>query len=78
MNTEKIARKWLVYWNNPRKEILDAHTGALKALLDQVIDQERVRCLGIVSAARFGEVDQDYRAIHHMIESGRTVEEIKA
>lgn len=39
--------------------------------------EERERCSEIVSAARFGEVDQDFRAVIHMIEGGRTAEELK-
>lgn len=46
--------------------------------LGSAVEAERQRCLDIVSAARFGEVDQDFRAIHHMIEGGRTAEEIKS
>jgi hypothetical protein len=44
----------------------------------EAIAAERKRCLAIISAARFGEVDQDFRAIRSMIESGLTVEQIKA
>lgn len=41
------------------------------------VSAERDRCAAILSAARFGEVDQDLRAIGHMIEGGTTVEQIK-
>lgn len=66
-----IARGWsLAEWN----KFCEALNQALKASSDL----ERERCAGIVSAARFGEVDQDFRAIHHMIEGGLTVDQIKS
>ena len=48
----------------------------LNEALITAADNERVRCAGIVSAARFGKVDQDFRAIGHMIEGGRPVEDL--
>lgn len=41
------------------------------------VETERDRCFAIVEAARFGEVDRDFRAICHMIEGGRSLEQIK-
>lgn len=51
--------------------------GAYTEGLEQGIRQERERCAAIVTAARFGELDRDFRAIVHMIESGLTVEQLK-
>ena len=31
---------------------------------------ERKRCATIVLAARMGEIDQDFRSVHHRIKSG--------
>jgi hypothetical protein len=39
---------------------------------------ERKRCADIVQAARFDEVDRDWRSIVSMIEGGETAEQIKA
>ena len=44
-----------------------------KATLD-----ERARCAAIVRAAREGDVDQDIRSIIHMIEGGKTVDDLTA
>ena len=55
-----------------------AAMSAISAAANRAQNEERERCAAIVSAARFGEVDQDFRAIHHMIDSGQTVEQIKA
>jgi hypothetical protein len=55
------------------KTILTLAEGAAK----QAVATERKRCLAIISAARFAEVDQDFRAIYAMIECGLTVEQIK-
>jgi hypothetical protein len=41
------------------------------------VQHERERCAAIVMAARFGELDQDFRAIIHMIEGGLSVEQLK-
>jgi hypothetical protein len=38
---------------------------------------EQKRCYDIVSAARFGEIDRDWRSILSMIESGETIEQIQ-
>lgn len=51
--------------------------GAYAEGLDQGVQQERERCAAIVTAARFGELDQDFRAIIHMIEGGLSVEQLK-
>ena len=56
------------------KTILTLAEGAAR----QAVASERERCLAIISAARFGEVDQDFRAIPSMIECGLTIEQIKA
>jgi hypothetical protein len=47
--------------------------------LDQreATEAERKRCVEIVQLARFGEIDRDWRAIVHTIETGWTIEEIK-
>lgn len=47
------------------------------ANIEDAIAAERKRCADIVQAARFDEVDRDFRAIISMIESGRTAEQIK-
>jgi predicted regulator of amino acid metabolism with ACT domain len=44
----------------------------------EAIEIERKRCASILSAARFHEVDNDLRAIKAMIESGKSVEQIKS
>lgn len=44
---------------------------------DRATAAERKRCTDIINAARFGEIDQDFRAIGHMIEGGLTVEQLK-
>jgi hypothetical protein len=44
---------------------------------DAAVLVERERCIDIVQAARFGDVDRDLRSIIHMIESGQTATEIK-
>ncbi len=46
--------------------------------LQQAVFDERLRCVNIIHAARFGEVDRDWRAIIAMLESGQTDEELKA
>lgn len=46
--------------------------------VDEARAAELLRCVGIVQAARFGEVDQDFRAVISMIESGLSVDVIKA
>lgn len=56
-----------------KDEIIAGLTGDVVA----AVDKERARCADIVMAARINEVDRDFRSIHHMITSGRTVEEIK-
>lgn len=55
----------------------DALVSDLKRAITTATDAERQRCVDIVSAARFGEVDRDFRALVHMIEGGRSAEEIK-
>lgn len=55
-----------------------AALAALEAAANRAATEERERCHAIVSAARFGEVDQDFRAICHMIDGGLTVEQIKS
>lgn len=35
-----------------------------------IIGEERVRCIGIINAARIGNIDSDLRAIRSWIESG--------
>jgi hypothetical protein len=47
--------------------------------LDQreAAEAERKRCVEIVQLARFGEIDRDWRAIVHIIETGWSIEEIK-
>lgn len=44
---------------------------------NEAISIERTRCAEIVSAARFDEVDRDWRAIGSMIDGGQTIAEIK-
>lgn len=46
--------------------------------IDAARDAERKRCVDILQLARFGEIDQDWRSVISMIESGWTVEQIKA
>ena len=46
--------------------------------MDDAVEIERKRCAGIVQLARAGDIDQDFRSIIHRIESGDTVDEIKA
>lgn len=58
-------------------KVLASETRDLAAHIDAAIDAERQRCADIISAARFDEVDRDWRAIGHMINGGRTVEQIK-
>lgn len=50
-------------------------TAALTAM-KAAVSAERERCAAIVGAARCGEVDQDFRAIIHMIEGGSSAEEL--
>ena len=40
------------------------------------ISEERQRCLDIVQAARNGDIDEDFRSIIHMIESGTFMVEL--
>lgn len=40
------------------------------------VQEERVRCADIVQAARFGEVDRDFRAIVNMIKGGESAEKL--
>ena len=43
------------------------------------VAHERQRCLDIVNAARGGDIDgSDLRSLRHFIESGKTVEQVKA
>lgn len=54
-----------------RKRAVDAE--ALNASGSQIvaaIEAERARCVEIVNAARFGEVDQDFRTIRNIIKDG--------
>ncbi len=44
----------------------------------EAIEIERKRCASILSAARFHEVDNDLRSLKAMIESGKTVEQLKS
>lgn len=39
--------------------------------------EERQRCVDIVQAARFDEIDRDFRAIISMIEGGQSVADLK-
>ena len=48
------------------------------ARMATVVVAERDRCAAIVQAARFDEVDRDWRAIVSMIEGGRSAEELIA
>lgn len=51
---------------------------AIKVAYELGIDDERNRCSAIVSAARFDEVDRDFRAIGYMIDGGATIEQLKS
>jgi hypothetical protein len=53
---------------------ISGHKHELKA----AVYAERARCVAIVQAARFGEIDHDFRSIVHMIESGETVQQLQA
>lgn len=39
---------------------------------------ERARCASIIQAARFAEIERDWRSLVSFIENGTTVEELKA
>lgn len=46
--------------------------------LFEAVQVERVRCVNIIQACRFGELDRDWRSVIAMLESGKTDEELKA
>ena len=47
-------------------------------IVEDAVMRERDRCLAILSAARFGEIDNDLRSIRYLIESGLTIDELKS
>lgn len=49
----------------------------LKLKRSRAVAAERQRCVDIVQAARFDEVDRDWRAIISMIEGGQSAETLK-
>lgn len=58
---------------NARSEV----TALLTQVQQAAISGERERCSEIASLARFGEIDQDFRAIIHIIDGGASIEQIK-
>ena len=66
-------------WNIASRysSVLASETRNLTAQIDAAINAERQRCADIISAARFDEIERDWRSIGHMIESGKTLAQIK-
>lgn len=59
------------------------HEGDVQRLLwekeaeDRGVQKERERCAAVVQMARHAEIDQDFRAIIHIIEGGMTIDQVK-
>jgi hypothetical protein len=51
--------------------------GQIAGVLMKRVDIECCRCKAIVEAARFGEIDSDFRSLIHRIDNGCTPEDIK-
>jgi len=51
-----------------------AANAAMTVRLDEAVSEERSRCMRIVSAARNGDIDTDFRTLLHFMESGDTMQ----
>jgi len=69
----------------PSAEALEAACSAIASMedeplqwriaraIDAAVAKERERCAAIISAARFGDVDRDWRSLGNMIEGGQSL-----
>lgn len=54
--------------------LVDPSNAPSVAEIESAVQKERLRCVAIVSADRFGEMDNDLRSIADVIESGMSAE----
>lgn len=71
-------------WGGSMRALLSAAIVEIERQAIQVermtgaVDAERKRCADLISAARFDEIERDWRSLVSFIEHGTTVEQLKS